>query len=339
MEADAISRADEKGDVADALHVVHNDARNSWTLVVPPEQPAAVAKDLTSLLSDGSHWWRRPAESEGTQGGASRSATRRRRSASTRSRAAMGILAGHGRTSAAAPTRLAGRGGRRRARRGHDRRRVAARRLGLAAAPARRRGLVDASQRRPFLSPGQLHIRPWRASVFGRRRVPVHRRLGWPWSGGFAVDCFVSVADAAAPIGFVRDIERRRSRRGSPAVGCARRRRTAGRNARRCAASVGSSPMELWHARGLGPALPPAGPVDALAPGAQGRGRAAGGPVSRASSPGGHHMRFNGRGAGIVPHGARTRWRRKPGVVGGRAPETGRAYRAWRGPSRNSWYP
>ena len=331
MEADAISRADEKGDVADAFHVVHNDAGNSWTLVVPPEQPAAVAKDLTSLLSDGSHWWRRPAESEGTQGGASRSATRRRR----RQRVRRAVPPRWESWPATAGRRrrrrqgLAGRGGRRRARRGHDRRRVAARRLGL----------VDASQRRSFLSPGQLHIRPWRASVFGRRRVPVHRRLGWPWSGGFAVDCFVSVADAAAPIGFVRDIERRRSRRGSPAVGCARRRRTAGRNARRCAASVGSSPMELWHARGLGPALPPAGPVDALAPGAQGRGRAAGGPVSRASSPGGHHMRFNGRGAGIVPHGARTRWRRKPGVVGGRAPETGRAYRAWQGPSRKSWYP
>eukprot|EP00966_Prymnesium_polylepis_P023738 546684-Prymnesium_polylepis.1 len=29
MEADAISRADEKGDVPDALHVVHNDAEET----------------------------------------------------------------------------------------------------------------------------------------------------------------------------------------------------------------------------------------------------------------------------------------------------------------------
>ena len=69
MDADAISNADEQGDVADAFHVVHNNAGQSWTLVVPPEQPAAVAQDLTSQLGDGSHWWEEPTEPEAARGG------------------------------------------------------------------------------------------------------------------------------------------------------------------------------------------------------------------------------------------------------------------------------
>eukprot|EP00966_Prymnesium_polylepis_P139695 3227834-Prymnesium_polylepis.1 len=65
--------------------------------------------------------------------------------------------------------------------------------------------------------------------------------------------------------------------------------------------------MELWHARGLGPALPPAVPVDALAPGAQGQG----------------------------PH---RRWSRVPSVIliAGRAPHA--SQRVWSG-YRPPWSP
>eukprot|EP00966_Prymnesium_polylepis_P315870 7298155-Prymnesium_polylepis.1 len=70
MDADAISNADELADVADASHVVHNRAGHSWTIVVPPEQPAAVAQD---------HSW----ETART-GGRSRRSPRPRRAGSSR---------------------------------------------------------------------------------------------------------------------------------------------------------------------------------------------------------------------------------------------------------------
>ena len=69
MDADAISYADDQADVVDSFHVVHNEAGHSWTLVVPPEQSAAGAMDLTTQLGDGSHWWDQPAEPEAAQGG------------------------------------------------------------------------------------------------------------------------------------------------------------------------------------------------------------------------------------------------------------------------------
>eukprot|EP00966_Prymnesium_polylepis_P208290 4825025-Prymnesium_polylepis.2 len=99
MDADAISRADEKGDGADAFytfHVVCNDAEDSWILVVPLEQPAVGAADLTEQLSDGSHRWERPAWSpRARRAASSRSAARWRRGAFTRSRTEMKIGACH----------------------------------------------------------------------------------------------------------------------------------------------------------------------------------------------------------------------------------------------------
>ena len=69
MDADAISRADDPADVVDSFHVVRNEAGHSWTLVVPPEQSAADAVDLTAQLGDGSHWWEPTAEPEAAQAG------------------------------------------------------------------------------------------------------------------------------------------------------------------------------------------------------------------------------------------------------------------------------